>query len=31
VSGVATESFDQFTEEPAFFGAILPAVCAISG
>lgn len=31
VSGVATESFDQFTEEPIFFGAVLPALCAILG
>uniref|UniRef100_A0A7V4TIC5 diguanylate cyclase n=1 Tax=Candidatus Caldatribacterium saccharofermentans TaxID=1454753 RepID=A0A7V4TIC5_9BACT len=31
VSGVATESFDQFTEEPVLFGAVLPAACAILG
>lgn len=31
LSGVATESFDQFTEEPIFFGAVLPASLAIVG
>lgn len=31
VSGVAFEAFDQFTEEPVVFGAVLPALCAILG
>ncbi|MCS7241525.1 MAG: GGDEF domain-containing protein [Candidatus Caldatribacterium sp.] len=31
VSGVAFESFDQFTTEPIFYGAILPASCAVVG